>query len=76
VVFGALDPPSCESMAPMPYADMSVRRMNGLVKSGCHSTGLLTILFCNVSNAICSFLVHDQGVVRCVNWSSGQAIFE
>jgi hypothetical protein len=34
VVFELKDPPSCESMAPMPYADVSVSRKNSFVKSG------------------------------------------
>jgi hypothetical protein len=33
-------PPFCESMALTPYADASVSRKNGLVKSGCYNTGL------------------------------------
>jgi hypothetical protein len=49
VVFEPLDPPSYESMAPMPYANASMRRKNGFVKSGCWSTGLLTMAFCSVS---------------------------
>jgi hypothetical protein len=67
VGFESLDPPSCESMAPMPYADAFMRRVNGLVKSGCQSIGLSTILFRNISNAVCSVSLQDQGVIRCVN---------
>jgi hypothetical protein len=75
-VFELLDPPSCESMGPMPYADVSVRRKNGLVKSGCQSTGLSTMAFRSVSNAVHSSWFHDQGVVRCVSCSNGRVIFK
>ena len=63
-MFGFVDPPSCESMAPTPYADASVSRKNGLAKSGCHSTGLSIIAFRNVSNAVCSLSPQVQGVVK------------
>jgi hypothetical protein len=55
----------------MPYADASVSEKKGLVKSGCQSTGLSVMAFCNVLNAVCSSYFHDQGVVRCVSCSSG-----
>jgi hypothetical protein len=54
VVFWLRDPPSYGNMAPTPYADASVSRKNGLVKSGCRSTGLLIIAFRSVSNAVYS----------------------
>jgi hypothetical protein len=76
VVFELEDPPSCESMAPTPYADASVSRKNGFVKSGRRSTGLSIIALQSVSNAVCSSVCHDQGVIRCVSCSSGRAIFE
>jgi hypothetical protein len=63
-------------MAPTPYADASVSRKNGLVKSGCHSTGLSIMALRSVSNAVCSSCCQDQGAVRCVSCNSGHAIFE
>jgi hypothetical protein len=45
VVFGVSDPPSCESIAPTPYAEVSVSKKNGFVKSGCHKTGLLIMAY-------------------------------
>jgi hypothetical protein len=63
-------------MAPTPYADASVSRKDGLVKSGCHNTGLSVMALRSVSNAVCSSCCQDQGVVRCISWSNGQAIFE
>ena len=69
-------PPFCESMALTPYADASVSRKNGLVKSGCCNTGLSIMALRSVSNTFCSSYFQDHGVVRCVSWSSGLAIFE
>jgi hypothetical protein len=60
----------------MPYAEASVSRKNGLVKSGCHSTGLLTMAFHSVSNAACSPSPQVHGVVRCISCNRGHAIFE
>ena len=71
-----VDPPSCESMALTPYADASVSRKKGFVKSGCRNTGLSIIAFRSVSNASCLFPSQVHGVDRWVSYSSGRAIFE
>ena len=75
-MFGVEDPPSCESMAPTPYAEASVSKKNGFVKSGCRRTGLLIMACRSVSNAVCSSSFQRQVDVRCVSWSSGCAIFK
>ena len=41
--FDVLGSPSCKSMAPTPYADVSVCTVNFLVELGCLRTGLLHI---------------------------------
>jgi hypothetical protein len=60
----------------MPYADVSVNTANGLVKSGCLSTGCWHIRFHSVSKACCCSLFHCQGVALCVSSNRGFAIFE
>jgi hypothetical protein len=39
----------------MPYAKVSVSRKNGLVKSGCHSTGLSDMALQSASNVTTYF---------------------
>jgi hypothetical protein len=67
VVLQSVIPPSCKSMASMPYAEASVSRKNSLVKSSCHNTSLSVMALQSVSNAACSSCCQDQGVVRCVS---------
>jgi hypothetical protein len=67
LVFEFEDPPSCKSMAPTPYADVSVSRKNGFVKLGWCNTSLSIMACYSVSNATCSSFFHCQGVVRCVS---------
>jgi hypothetical protein len=46
----------------MPYADVSISRKNGLVKSGCRSTGMSVMALRSISNAVCLSVCQDQGV--------------
>jgi hypothetical protein len=76
VRFCALGPPSCESMAPTPYADASVNTAKGLVKLGCLRTGYWHIKSRSFSKACCCSSFQCQGVMLCVRRSKGFAIFE
>ena len=68
--------PSCESMAPTPYANASTWRMNHLSKFGWVRTGLEHICVFSSSNALNCCSPQCQGVVFFVRSSSGQAMEE
>ena len=68
--------PSCESMAPMPYADALTWRMNCLLKFGWVRTRLEHIHVFSSSNALNWCSPQCQGVVFFVRSSSGQAMEE
>ena len=68
--------PSCESMAPMPYADALTWRMNHLLKFGWVRTGLEHICVFSSSNALNCRSPQCHRVVFFVRSRSGQAIEE
>ena len=73
---GVVISPSCESTAPTPYTEASTCKKNFFSKLGWIKTSASHISAFRRSKASCCVLVHSQGVVFFVRWSSGRAICE